>query len=146
MIVEGDRKLALQEAADHLRTGGILFSAFLSRYGVLGDLIKNVPAWIDGQAEAQSLLARGQRPDDFPTGGFRGYFAQVSEISPLHEAIGFETLALAGVDPAISADDESYNKLEGKQRKLWLDLLYETSTEGSIIGACRHLLYIGKKN
>jgi hypothetical protein len=52
---------------------------------------------------------------------------------------------VAGIEPAISADDESYNILEGKQRQLWLDLLYELSTEQSIIGASRHLLYIGKK-
>jgi hypothetical protein len=78
-------------------------------------------------------------------GGFRGYFAKVSEISPLHEALGFETLALVGVEPAISADDESYNKLQGEQRQRWLDLLYEISAEESISGASRHLLYIGRK-
>jgi hypothetical protein len=53
---------------------------------------------------------------------------------------------VAGVEPAISAEDENYNKLQGKQRQLWLDLLYEMSTEKSIIGASRHLLYIGKKH
>ena len=68
-----------------------------------------------------------------------------SEIAPLHEAMGFVTLVVAGVEPAISADDMSYNKLQGKQRQQWLDLVYEMSTEKSIIGASRHLLYIGKK-
>lgn len=145
LVVEADRKLALKEAFDRLRAGGIIFSSFISRFGIMGDLIKNVPAWIEEQAEVRSLLERGKRPDDYPRGGFRGYFAQASEIAPLHEAIGFETLTVAGVEPAISADDESYNKLQGKQRQLWLDLLYEMSTEKSIIGASRHLLYIGKK-
>ena len=56
-----------------------------------------------------------------------------------------EPLVVAGVEPAISADDESYNKIQEKQRQLWLDLLYEMSAEKSIIGASRHLLYIGKK-
>lgn len=142
---EADRKAALKEAFDRLREGGILFSSFLSRYGIMGDLLKNTPEWIENQAEVRSLLARGKRPDDFPRGGFRGYFAQISEIPPLHEAIGLETLAVAGVEPAISADDESYNKLQGRQRQLWLDLLYEMSTERSMLGASRHLLYIGKK-
>ena len=54
-------------------------------------------------------------------------------------------MVVAGVEPAISADDESYNRLEGKQRKLWLDLLYEVSSEKSTIGASRHILYIGKR-
>jgi SAM-dependent methyltransferase len=146
LVAETDRKVALQQAFDRLRAGGILFSAFLSRFGVVGDLIKNDPGWIEDQRNARWLVQRGRRPDDYPPGGFRGYFAQVSEIAPLHEAIGFETLALVGVEPAISADDESYNRLQGRQRQLWLDLLYEISAEGSAVGASRHLLYIGKKS
>jgi hypothetical protein len=91
-------------------------------------------------------LEQGRRPENAPRdGGFRGYFAKVPEIAPLHEALGFETLALVGVEPAISADDESYNQLEGSRRRLWLDLLYEISAEESMLGASRHLLYIGRK-
>jgi hypothetical protein len=145
LIVETDRKVALQQAFVRLREGGILFSAFLSRFGIMGDLIKNKPGWIEDQAAVRSQLENGRRPDDAPRGGFRGYAARVSELAPLHEAIGFETLIVAGIEPAIAADDESYNKLEGKQRQLWLDLFYEMSSEKSILGASRHLLYIGKK-
>ncbi len=146
LVMEADRKLALKEAFDRLRAGGIIFSAFISRFGIMGDLIKNVPAWIEDQAEVRALLEKGKDPNDFPRGGFRGYFAQISEIAPLHEAIGLETLTMVGVEPGISADDESYNKLQGKQRQLWLDLFYEMGAERSIIGASRHLLYIGRKN
>lgn len=145
LIEETDRKLALKESFERLRGGGILFSSFISRFGIMGDLIRNVPDWIEDQDEVQSLLARGRDPDRFPRGGFRGYFARVSEIAPLHEAIGFETLTVAGVEPGISADDESYNKLEAEQRQLWLDLFFEISRERSIIGASRHILYVGKK-
>jgi S-adenosylmethionine-dependent methyltransferase len=145
LIAEDDRKMALKEAFDRLRAGGIIFSAFISRLGVLGDLLKNVPGWIENQAEVRALLEQGHRPDDALRGSFRGYFAQISEIAPLHEAIGFETLVVAGIEPAISADDESYNKLVGKQRQQWLDLFYEISTEATILGASRHVLYVGKK-
>jgi S-adenosylmethionine-dependent methyltransferase len=145
LIFEDDRKLALNEACARLRKDGFIFSAFISRYGVVGDLLRNIPEWIEDQKEARSLLERGQRPDESLRGGFRGYFAQISEIAPLHEAMGFETLTVAGVEPAISADDESYNMLQGQQRQHWLDLLYEISTEKSIIGASRHLLYVGRK-
>jgi SAM-dependent methyltransferase len=145
LIAEADRKVALQEAYDRLRPGGLIFTAFLSRFGVMSDLLKNKPAWIEEQAEVRSVLAHGKRPDDFPRGGFRGYLCHVREIVPLHEAVGFETLTLAGVEPLIGADDESYNQLQGQQRQLWLDLLYEISTEQSILGASRHLLYVGKK-
>jgi SAM-dependent methyltransferase len=145
LVEEADRKLALRETFDRLRAGGVLFSSFISRLGIIGDLLKNVPGWIEDETEVRSLLERGKRPDDYPRGGFRGYFALVREVTPLHKAIGFETLAVAGIEPAISADDESYNNLEGKQRRLWLDLLYQVSTEPASIAASRHLLYVGRK-
>lgn len=145
LIEEGDRKAALKEAVNRLQEGGLLFSAFLSRFGLMSDLIRFNPAWIEDQTEVQSILERGRRPDDYPRGGFRGYFARAEEIPPLHEAIGLETLTLAGVDPVIAADDESYNRLQGKMRQLWLDLCYEIGKERSILGASRHLLYIGQK-
>lgn len=145
LIAETDRKQALNEVFERLREGGILFSSLISRFGVMGDLVRDYPGWIEDEAEVRSFLERGHRPDEYPRGGFRGYFVRVSEIAPLHESIGFETLIVAGVEPAISADDESYNRLEGTQRQRWLDLFYEISTEQTIIGASRHLIYVGQK-
>jgi S-adenosylmethionine-dependent methyltransferase len=145
LVVEADRRAALQQVFARLREGGLIFSAFISRFGIACDLIKKVPGWIEERAEVRSVMEKGRSPDDYPRGGFRGYFARTCEIAPLHEGLGFETLALAGVEPAIAADDESFNKLAGRERSLWLELLYEMSTEASIIGASRHLLYIGKK-
>ena len=145
LVEEDDRKLALRQVYEHLRPGGILISAFISRHGILGNLMKNIPEWIEDKAEVRSVMEHGKDPNDYPLGGFRGYFVGVPEIAPLHEEIGFETLALVGVEPAISADDESYNRPQGKQRQLWLDLLYEVSTEKSTVGASQHLLYVGRK-
>lgn len=145
LVEEADRKEALREVYDRLRQGGLLFSSFISRYGVLSDLLKDLPGWIEDQARVRSHLERGRRPDDAPREGFRGYFVTSSEIAPLHEEMGFTTITVAGVEPVISTDDESYNRLEGSQRQLWLDLFREISTEQTIIGASRHILYIGRK-
>ena len=146
LIFEEDRRQAIRQAVNHLRSGGLLFSAHLSRLGVLGDLMKKAPEWIERREEVRFLLDHGRRPDDQPRGGFRGHFARVSEIRPLHEALGIQTIVLAGVEPAISADDESYNKLPAPQRDLWLDLLEEVSSDETTVGASRHLLYVGRKD
>jgi len=145
LILEADRKMALQESLDRLHPSGIFFSSFISRFGLMSDLLRNVPAWIEDQTDVWSVLKQGRDDDDHPRGGFRGYFARPQEIAPLHESIGFETLMLAGVEPIIAADDESYNKLQGKHRQQWLELLYALSIEPPILGASRHLLYIGRK-
>jgi SAM-dependent methyltransferase len=145
LVVKADRKKALEEVYIRLKKGGLIFSAFISRFGILGDLLKKMPDWIEEQAEVRSFLEAGKRPDNHARGGFRGYFARPDEIAPLNESVGFQTILLAGVEPAISAGDESYNQLGGRQRKLWLDLFEEISTQDSIVGASRHLLYIGEK-
>lgn len=145
LVQETDRRMVLKEAFDRLRKDGLIYSAFISRFGILGDLINDLPEWIEDGPKVRSLLESGKRPDGYPPGGFRGYFARIPEIAPLHEAVGFKTITLAAVEPAISADDESYNRLQGTQRQLWLDLFYQISTEPSIMGASRHLLYIGRK-
>lgn len=145
LVFEEDRREAIRQAVDRLRSGGLLFSAHLSRLGVLGDFMKRMPEWIERRPEVRSFLDRGRRPDDQPRGGFRGYFARVSEIRPLHESLGIETIVLAGVEPTISADDASYNNLQFPRRDLWLDLLFEVSADEAIVGASRHLLYIGRK-
>ncbi len=147
LVYKEDRVLALREAFARLRPGGVIFSSFISRYGIWGDIMKKIPQIIEKTAEIQSVLDRGKdREEGPPEGvGFRGYFATVPEICPLHEEVGFETLVLAGPEPCISADDESYNQLQGDRRKAWLELLYKLSTEESLIASSRHLLYIGRK-
>jgi ubiquinone/menaquinone biosynthesis C-methylase UbiE len=145
LVELADRQQALKEIYARLKPGGVIFTAFISRYGIMGDLMQRMPDWIEDRAEVRAILDTGQDPDHWPRGGFRGYFARVDEIAPLHESLGFSTMTLAGVEPAIAADDASYNQLQGSRRALWLDLLEEISAEPSIIGASRHLLYIGKK-
>ncbi|MEE4194863.1 MAG: class I SAM-dependent methyltransferase, partial [Anaerolineae bacterium] len=118
LVMEEERKLVLQQVYDSLLPGGVLFSACISRYGVLGDVLRAFPGWIEERANVQSLLKKGKEIDS--GGGIRAYFSTVKEIPALHEAVGFETIVLAGVEPGLSsADDESYNRLEEIQRQLW---------------------------
>jgi SAM-dependent methyltransferase len=147
LVQESDRRMAVREAYAHLRPGGMIFSALISRFGIWGNILKNFSEVIEFKDEIRTVLNEGKDHPDWPKGSFRAYGATIDEIAPLHESLGFETIKLAGVEPAISTndDDERYNKLEGEIRQLWLDLLYEISVEPSIIGASRHLLYIGRK-
>ena len=145
LVLEDDRSAALRSAYGCLKPGGVIFSALVSRFGILGDLIRNNPAWVENQEWVRSTMKDGHRPDGAPRGGFRGYFVRLEEVAPMHEAVGFRTLQIAGVEPAVSAQDEDYNCLNGKQRDLWLDLLFEVSGEQSMVASSRHLLYVGRQ-
>ncbi|MFQ5629136.1 MAG: class I SAM-dependent methyltransferase [bacterium] len=145
LILEADRRKVLREAYARLKPNGLIFSALISRYGILGQLLLSHPEWIESQDDVRSILTYGKNHETTPKGGFRGYYCTVPEVTPLHESAGFEKIILAGVEPAISAYDETYNRLQGKQRQLWLDLFYKISTETSMIASSRHLLFIGKR-
>lgn len=145
LVLKKDRIKALREASARLRPGGLIFSALISRFGIIGHLLKHQPDWVRKQEEVRSIIERGRELEDRPKGLWRGYYVTVEEVGLLHEESGFETLVLAGVEPAISTDDESYNRLAGETRALWLDLLYELSSEPSLVASSRHLLYIGRK-
>ena len=145
LLLEADRIATLRAAHACLKPEGVIFSALISRFGILGDLIKDNPSWIENQEAVWSHIEHGHRPANVPRGGFRGYYVRQEEIAPMHERVGFRTLKIAGVEPAISANDESYNTLKGKQRDLWLDLLFEISSEQSMVASSRHILYIGQR-
>ncbi len=40
LVVKADRELALKEALDRLRAGGVIFSSFISRFGAMGEFPK----------------------------------------------------------------------------------------------------------
>ena len=145
LVLETDRLAALRSAYACLKPSGVIVSALVSRFGVLGGLLKHSSSWIENQDEVRSLVQRGHRSPDAPRGGFRGYFVRLAEIAPMHEAVGFHTARITGVEPAISADDESFNRLQGSQRDLWLDLLFEVSADQSMVASSRHILYVGHK-
>lgn len=145
LILKKDREKVMQEAYQRLKSGGLIFSTFIGRFGIWGTIISRLPFLIDRQADLESVLKYG-KDVEVPEGGFRGYFANPEEIKPLHENAGFKSLTLAGLEPVNAATDEAYNVLEGERRKLWLDLLFTISGEPSVIGACDHLLYVGAKD
>jgi len=43
LVEETDRVAALKAVSDRLREGGIVFPSFISRFGIMGDLLKDIP-------------------------------------------------------------------------------------------------------
>ena len=147
LVLQEDRELVLNRVLKCLKPGGVVFSAWISRFGIFGDNMKKMPDLIFRKEIVSSVFEHGCDPEwnRCRKDGFRGYYARADEIAPIHEQAGFRTLTVAGVEPAISADDASYNSLEGERRQLWLDLLFKLSAEPSMIASSRHMLYIGEK-
>ena len=76
LIEATDRETALKEVFDRLQTGGVIFSAFLRRFGTLSDLIKNAPfgsktrpKYGRSSRRAEDRICRRRIPGIFCAGG-----------------------------------------------------------------------------
>ncbi len=146
LVARQDREAVVHEVYNKLKPAGIIISVFISRYGIWGDIINDNPDSIDSPAGAELILTEGRDPFYTEWGRtFRAYFASVPEIVPLHEQLGFETVALAGAEPVGATADRAYAALDPVRRRKWLDLMYGISREPSVLGSSIHLLYIGRK-
>ena len=145
LIVREDRQKAIAEAVGRMKPSAPFFSAHINRIGMLAHIAKTVPEWIEQTNSVESVLSRGHDDGTHPRDGrFRGYFATVEELAPLHEEMGLQTVAIAAADPASVAIDESFRALPANQQELWLDLFFRVSAETSFRGGWPHLLYIGR--
>jgi S-adenosylmethionine-dependent methyltransferase len=144
LVLEADRVKALQEVNARMKKGGILFSAFLSRYGIWTSVMKAMPHMIEAQDDVWSNIKYG-RDSDHPSPDivFRAYMADPAEITGFHKKMGFKKLVLAGVES--TGVSGVYCTLNNKQKNLWLDLMVTLCTEKSVLGASPHLLYVGQK-
>jgi S-adenosylmethionine-dependent methyltransferase len=140
-----DRQVVLDQTYRHLKNGAPIVSSIIQRLGIMGFIMANSPEWILRPDEVDWMLREGRDSPEYPKGGFPGYGARPEELREMHEGAGFITECIAAVEPAIGAFDESYNRLQGKVHEAWLDLLFRISTEPSLLGTSRHLLYIGHK-
>lgn len=145
LIFEADRLLVLRQVYPLLTPGAPIISAHICRLGIMSEMMHRVPEWVEFREEVESVLREGHDPPYSHEGMFRGYFCRPEELAPLHERAGYITQTVAAAEPSIGAFDDSYNCLEGARRQAWLDLLFRLSTEPSMLGASRHLLYIGHK-
>ena len=71
LVYKEDRETALREAFNRLKPGGNIFSTFISRYGIWGEVMKKIPQVIEKETGLRSELDQGRNIGE-RTGGFRG--------------------------------------------------------------------------
>jgi S-adenosylmethionine-dependent methyltransferase len=143
---EFERRQAVSEARRVLRSGGLIFAAFVTRFAGLRDLAKSSPSTLfEKRAEWEEILQTGVYRAGQGVGFTDAYFAHPAEIRPLMEEVGFETLDLIGCEGIIARNEEQVNLLTGEAWQTWVDLNYRLGKEPSLYGAADHLLYVGRK-
>lgn len=142
-----DRKKAVTEALRVLKPGGIIFSAFISRYAPVIDLLKNYPKYIsDYEKTLFSLIKNGENIESEENPGFTdAYFSTPDEAISLMENAGLKTLRFSAVEGFVGITENKLYELDEKEFKKWIELIYKVGNDPNCIGISEHLLYVGMK-
>lgn len=143
LVSETDRASAVRQAMRVLKPGGLIFSAFITRYAPFRDYAASDPlAVFREKAEWHQMWLDGI---NFGDGFTDAYFTMPSEVIPLMEAQGLTTLQLLGVEGITAGHEDAINQLQGEEWEFWLEWNYRFAKDPALNAAANHLLYIGTK-
>jgi SAM-dependent methyltransferase len=146
LISPRERHAAVLEAYRLLREGGVLFAAFITRYAPIRYVAKYDPRFIvEHPDKLEEMLTNGINIGGEGGGFTDAYFALPTEIKPLMQDVGFNTLDLIACEGVVSRIDEKLNELTGAEWEEWVDLNYLLGKDPTVHGAADHLLYVGMK-
>ncbi len=145
LLLHEERIMALQEAWRLLKPGGLIFAAFLSRFGAFRDAASKGAAWVlENPDTVEKILTTGIDVSD-AEGFTDAYFAHPDEVIPTCESVGFQTVMRMGCEGMVAGHESYVNSLENESFERWVDLNYRISQDPGAIGASDHILYIGRK-
>ncbi len=147
MISIKKRLKVLGLAVAHLKSGGFVFSSFMTRTGALIYGLKNNPKGILYPDGAQKLWKTGT-DDTFveATEWFtNAYFAHPDEVNPLVEKAGLKPLHLAGAEGPFGERFELYHQLDHHLQNEWMKFVIEHAEDKHMMNLAKHLLSVAQK-
>jgi S-adenosylmethionine-dependent methyltransferase len=146
LLRPSERKQAVTEAGALLKTGGLVFAGFITRYAPVRYAAKYDPRWVlEHSQRLEEILTTGMNLARRGSASTDSYFALPSEIRPLMEQAGFEAIDLVACEGVVSMIDEKLNELTGELWEAWVELNYLLGKDPTVHGAAEHLLYVGRK-
>lgn len=147
LVREEDRMRAVAEAIRVLKTGGVLFASFITRFAFIYDLLRKKPAAI-GEAwpVVENLFHSGVNLVSAENPGFtNAYFIHPTEIGPLMAGRGLTRLRLATAEGVVAAVEERICALPEPLFEKWVEVCYRLGADPTFWSAAEHLLYVGRK-
>ena len=145
-----DRTRATKELVRVLRPGGLAFIALMPRHAFLRRTIA-IPDERRHLAQAEwvaQLLDEGVFENDVPGRFTHGYGVRPEDITPFFAQHGLSLSTLLALEGIVSGAQRAVVELAASDPTLYqtvFDILVRTASDPSILGACTHLLYVGRK-
>jgi 2-polyprenyl-3-methyl-5-hydroxy-6-metoxy-1,4-benzoquinol methylase len=142
LIGEQERRLCLEQALGHLKTGGIIIATWISKYAPIIDNLK----YLESGFEVESLLRYLSNGINDENEGFTtAYFEDPERIIQEMESYHLQTMDFIGIENILSTRETDLNKMNEEDFNKWLKICIELSRDKNLWGMSEHFLYVGRK-
>jgi len=145
LLEELDRSRAVDSALELLKTGGILFAAFISMSGGLVFGLRDVPEQIADPHE-ERFLAPLVSGESYGGAAFtQAFFIHQSEVLPFMNRFPLEKLHLFGQESVLAPNVYTFMKQPQDIKEAMLDLAEKLCEKEEYLSWSEHLMYVGRK-
>jgi S-adenosylmethionine-dependent methyltransferase len=142
------RESALRECVRILKPEGHIIISFLSPFSHAISLIvkhhlEQLPAVYE---EFRHILHHHRNINPQLVEFTHAWYPDPSGIAAIVEPLGVTTERIAAAESLGWALEDKLYSLSPSARDCWMDYLFEISCHPSVVGACQHILYCGRKS
>ena len=146
LIDEEQRNRCMAESLRVLKKGGLIFTAYISRYYIFQYIAMQDKRFLDGRLANQLMETGILRYNDEKCFWTDSYYATKREMEQLYVQNGVEVIdhfAQDGLTPMFSSVVDRWNE---EEFKIWCDYHYRVCREESVLGASNHVIVVGRKH
>lgn len=140
------REKCMSECLRVLKKGGILATAYISKFYVFSYVAANNPKYLTAEFKNEILNKEALMHDDKNCFWTDSFYSSPEEMEEYYKNNNLEIIdhfAQDGISPMIS---EKIDALSTQKFETWCNVHYETCREKSILGSNNHILIVGRKH
>jgi len=140
------RLRAINECLRVLRSDGLIFIAFINKFAQAVSLINGSPEKIiEWRSYFDQVIETGINNGEVDSGFTDSYFFYPDEVESLLDNFPLKKLVISGVEGLFAQSENKLKNLDKQLLEEWVNFSFKYASHPSILGACQHILYIGKK-
>ena len=144
---EPERKQAIKEARRVLRTGGYIFTSFISPYHVIPRFLGEAFSLIGNRELINDVINEGLIESKLVSGFIDHFRYWPDQAKVMMENAGFQTIRMRNMEGVGTFFREKQAEVLTSKEKLeaWFYILRITCENKDLLGATIHFLYVGRK-
>ncbi len=146
ILDKADQIKAINECLRILKPDGMIFISFITKFAhAICFIIQNPDKIKEWRSYIENVIETGKNYGDIDTNFTDSFFFHPKEIEELMIQFPIDKLEITGIEGLFAQSEGKLKQMDKKILDEWIDFSFKYSSHPSILGACQHIMYIGRK-